>query len=295
VVVFSDGQDVLAATPSTSTGREATAWTSQPVEPGALGAGVSATTSSDGTVFAAYYEGTEIHVASSKDGTAWSVSSAGTSDAPPAGDAGGSTGVAVDGNGTVFVTWYDPTPRGVVLVSGDGQTFTPIQTEGTAGGSQPSLAAAQDGTIFVAWYHRANGDLMLGAYGETSGLAVAVRSPTPTGPPSPPAPPPSQACEKVRNGEITVVAQGIAFLTICIETPAGEPFTIHFDNKDAGVQHNVQIFDSTDASGDLLMQGEIITGPDTIDYQVDPLDAGEYFFNCVVHPTQMTGKVVAKG
>jgi plastocyanin len=204
-----------------------------------------------------------------------------------------STGVAVAGANTIYVTWYDPSTDSVLLVSGDGQTFTPVATDGTKGGSQPSLAATADGTVFLAWYDGTNQNLMLGGYGDVGGLELAVQSPTPTGPPSPPAPPPSQECEKVKNGEITVVAQGIAFLTTCIEAEAGEPFTIHFDNRDAATQHNLQIFDSTDASGDLLMEGQIIAGPATIDYQVDALDKGEYFFNCVVHPTMMTGKVVA--
>jgi hypothetical protein len=294
VVVFSDGADVVAAMPtSTPSVGSAPAWVQTPVERGGLGAGLSATTAPDGTVVVAYHTASEIHVALTSDGRTWTVSSVAEA-ALPSGTAGASTGVAVDANSTLYVTWYDPATDSVVLVSGTGQSFTPIATPGTKGGNQPSLAVGSDGTVYMAWYDRTNQNLMLGGYGEASNLQLAVQSPTPTGPPSPPAPPPSQACAEVKNGEVTIVAQGIAFLTTCIEVDPDTAFTIHFENKDAGTQHNIEIFNSTDASGDLLMQGDIITGPATADYQVDPLSKGEYFFNCVVHPTMMTGKVVVK-
>jgi hypothetical protein len=244
----------------------------------------------------AYYTGSQVHVAVSKDGIAWATSSVADAEAGPSAD-GYSTGIAVGGDGTLYLTWYDDSTDAVVLASGDGTTFSPIATQGTKGGNSPSLAATPDGaTLYLAWYDHVNANLMLGGYGAVEGLAVAVRSPTPTGAPTTPAPPPSTECEKVTNGEITVVAQGIAFLTTCIEAPAGEAFTIHFDNKDAGTQHNIQIFDNpSEATGTPIFQGDLVTGPDTADYDVDALDAGTYFFNCVVHPTVMTGKVVAKG
>jgi hypothetical protein len=34
-----------------------------------------------------------------------------------------------------------------------------------------------------------------------------------------------------------------------------------------------------------LFQGELITGPDTIEYEVPALDPGEFYFQCDVHPT----------
>ena len=38
-------------------------------------------------------------------------------------------------------------------------------------------------------------------------------------------------------------------------------------------------------------RGELITGPDEIQYEIPALDAGEYYFLCIVHPT-MNGTVV---
>ena len=67
-------------------------------------------------------------------------------------------------------------------------------------------------------------------------------------------------------------------------------FQIHFDNKDAGVPHNVAIKDQT---GDQLMTGAIITGPAEATYEVAALPAGTYPFVCSVHPN-MTGTITAQ-
>ncbi len=89
---------------------------------------------------------------------------------------------------------------------------------------------------------------------------------------------------------IKLSAEKLAFSTKTLEVPAGKPFVIEFDNKDAGIAHNVAILDGSNA----LFTGEIITGPKTIRYNVPALNAGQYKFLCDVHPTVMFGDVVAK-
>jgi plastocyanin len=84
---------------------------------------------------------------------------------------------------------------------------------------------------------------------------------------------------------IQLSAQNIAYDQSAISAPAGAGFTIHFDNKDAGIPHNIAI---KDASGTEVFKGEIITGPAQADYQVPALAAGTYTFVCSVHPN-MTG------
>jgi plastocyanin len=92
----------------------------------------------------------------------------------------------------------------------------------------------------------------------------------------------------------TVAASGLQFDTSTIELPADAPTTIRFENKDAGVQHNIAIYED-DSLRKLLFKGDIVTGPTTVDYQVPGLPPGTYFFHCDVHPT-MTGRVdVAAG
>jgi plastocyanin len=86
-----------------------------------------------------------------------------------------------------------------------------------------------------------------------------------------------------------VVAQGLAFDTDQIALPPDAPSTLHFENKDAGVSHNIAIY--TDSSlGTNLFRGQISIGPASIDYSIPALKPGTYYFHCDVHPT-MQGSV----
>jgi plastocyanin len=91
---------------------------------------------------------------------------------------------------------------------------------------------------------------------------------------------------------VAIAAVNIAFEPTDLTVPAGEAFTIRFHNQDAGTQHNVEIFDDPEFGGTALFAGELITGVRQIDYQVDALEAGGYFFRCIVHPT-MIGEMQA--
>jgi plastocyanin len=91
---------------------------------------------------------------------------------------------------------------------------------------------------------------------------------------------------------VHLAAKGLQFDQTTLNVPAGTAFTIVFDNQDAGIQHNVEIFDTKDYSGTPLFSGDLVTGPTTVSYRVGPLDAGTYYFRCVVHPT-MTGTITA--
>ena len=84
---------------------------------------------------------------------------------------------------------------------------------------------------------------------------------------------------------VTVSASGIAFEQTAITAPANTPFVISFDNKDAGIPHNIQI---TDAANMVVFKGDIVTGPAQAQYNVGALPAGTYTFSCSVHPN-MTG------
>ncbi len=85
---------------------------------------------------------------------------------------------------------------------------------------------------------------------------------------------------------LQLVASNIAFQQTSLDAPAGQPFTIHFNNQDS-VPHNVVI---KDGSGNAVFTGQIVTGPAATDYAVPALPAGSYTFNCAVHPN-MTGTI----
>jgi plastocyanin len=202
--------------------------------------------------------------------------------------------VAVDDKGKVYVTWYDGTKDSVMLASGDGTTFTPVQTQDTQGGAYPSVAVTPDGSkVYVSWYGEQGQDLRLGVEGGDAGaLAVAVPSPTPSvaagGGPS--------TCGTNKTIALNETAQGTAFLDKCLVAPAGKDFSIVFDDKDDAAvigQHNIAIY--SDAAGTkLVFQGQLVTGPAKVTYDVTaksgPLAPGTYYFHCQVHPV-MTGEL----
>jgi plastocyanin len=292
VVLYDRGSEVVAAVLVHGGG-----FSAGPVESGVDGAGLSVAIDGDGTLHAAYYAGDAIHTATSKDGSSWdtaSVAAVGTG----GNEQGRSTGIGTGADGTTYVTWYDPGADEVRLASGSGSDFSAIETSGASGGDLPTLAVNANGQVYVAWYDETDQNLMLGTYGDVGGLELAIQSPTPTGAEQP-APSPTggtQQCTTAQNGELSVTAQGLAFDTGCIQIPAGQKVTIHFDNKDAGTQHNIAVYPSANELTTPLFRGDLVTGPNTADYQVGPLKAGEYYFHCDVHPTMNgTFKVVSGG
>jgi plastocyanin len=92
------------------------------------------------------------------------------------------------------------------------------------------------------------------------------------------------------SGAVSLSAQNIAFSTNTLSFPAGQAVTLTFDNKDAGVPHNVSIW-SDQGYTKSVFTGEQITGPTSIDYKVPALPAGTYYFRCDVHPTTMNGTI----
>ena len=281
-VAWSDGGDgVSIATPT------AGGWSAEQVSPTG-GLGLSGAVTGDGVALA-YYDGEQVVVATGSPAGAFQTASAVdvAADSPTADGAG--TSIAADDNGTLWLAWLDAA-EGVRFASGGGEGGgpTPIETApDTANGAMPSVAVTPEGTTaYLAWYDTVNQDLLVGAYGDVEGLAIAAPSPEAGPPQGGPTQPPDQECTQAEDGVVTITAQGIQFDTGCIEVPAGEPFQIEFLNEDEQ-PHNVAIYPSADelSADAALMQGEVFTGVDTRTYDVPALDAGGYYFQCDVHPT----------
>jgi plastocyanin len=82
---------------------------------------------------------------------------------------------------------------------------------------------------------------------------------------------------------IDLAAKGFAFNSSLISVPAGAAITIRFNNQDAGVPHNVAIYDSP-AQNTNLFRGELVTGVKTIEYRFTaPHIRGDYYFRCDPH------------
>ena len=92
-------------------------------------------------------------------------------------------------------------------------------------------------------------------------------------------------------GGIAITAQGIKFDVATLAAPADKPFTIHFENKDNGTPHDVDILD---ASGAKVVDNKDFPGPGVRDYAIKPLAAGTYKFECSIHTT-MNGQLTVGG
>jgi plastocyanin len=83
-----------------------------------------------------------------------------------------------------------------------------------------------------------------------------------------------------------LTAQNVKFDSATLAAPADKPFTIAFDNKDAGTSHDVDILDGTGAK---VFDGKDFPGPGQRTYDVPALKAGSYKFECSIHPSLMNG------
>ena len=87
-------------------------------------------------------------------------------------------------------------------------------------------------------------------------------------------------------------AANLLYQVLKLEAPAGRPFQIAFDNKDASIQHNIQIVAA--AGGPNVFEGELITGVAKTTYNVNALPSGVYKYTCKIHPTTMVGELTVK-
>jgi plastocyanin len=102
--------------------------------------------------------------------------------------------------------------------------------------------------------------------------------------------PPASEGPALPEADVVVTAENIAYLETSLTVPADTAFTIAFDNRDDGVPHDIVI---KDGGGATVFQGEVITGPAVVVYDVPALPAGAYGFVCSIHPN-MTGSITAQ-
>jgi plastocyanin len=89
------------------------------------------------------------------------------------------------------------------------------------------------------------------------------------------------------NADAALVAESVSFDSDRIELPADSEATLFLDNQDT-LPHNVALYETeqdADAQQNALFQGETIDGGETVTYEFTTPAAGEYVFQCDVHPT----------
>lgn len=103
-------------------------------------------------------------------------------------------------------------------------------------------------------------------------------APPPTTPPPPPPPPAEQS--------LTIVAKDVKFVPRSPTAAAGAVLHLTLDNQDAGVEHDIVLYD---ASGAIVGATEPAMGP-VRQVLVVTLGAPQrYTFKCSVHPQTMNG------
>ncbi len=95
----------------------------------------------------------------------------------------------------------------------------------------------------------------------------------------------------VADGAVEISAANLEFNVTTIEATAGEEFTITLVNDDSA-PHNISIY--TEEGGEQIVLGDTAEGGATVETQVSALEAGEYYFQCDIHP-DMNGTVVVTG
>lgn len=103
---------------------------------------------------------------------------------------------------------------------------------------------------------------------------------------------PTSACSP-SGTSLAITASGTAFDKDCLAAPAGQAFTLAFDNKDSAT-HNIVILRSHTDTGQPLFRAPIVQGPRTETFNVGALPAGSYAFHCEVHPQRMSGTFVVR-
>lgn len=92
---------------------------------------------------------------------------------------------------------------------------------------------------------------------------------------------------------VAVVAENTKFTTDCLAAPADQSFTINYDNKDAGITHNLVIVESHRAT-DVMFRAEGFKGAATMTFTAGPFKPGTYAYHCEFHPNVMKGTFVVK-
>lgn len=95
--------------------------------------------------------------------------------------------------------------------------------------------------------------------------------------------------------ELELVGRGSLFDSGRLEAPAGAPINLTFRNEDAGVVHNVALYEA--GEGGQAIPGartDLVPGPARQLLVAPALPAGTYLFRCDAHPAQMVTELVVK-
>jgi plastocyanin len=115
----------------------------------------------------------------------------------------------------------------------------------------------------------------------------------PTPPPRPTGSAPPAGGPATGSTTLQITAFNLLFNPRTLSAPANTPITVRLDNQDVGVLHNFSVYTNSQLTTRIFI-GELITGPNAINYNFTTPAAGSYFFRCDVHPDTMTGTLTVR-
>jgi plastocyanin len=259
------------------------------------GLGVSMSVDADGNPHLAYYNSSgQVGHTHSIDGGPWETSVVGPTDFSSGDDQAAGPSIVVDAEGVHHVAWEDA--EGISYANNESGEFVAEPVPGSQtnpAGRSPRLGLGAEGVLYLAWNDPEDTEVQLGVRGGGEPLlAVPQPAPTTAQPTAQPTGPPP--CEP-SGTELTLTAPSGAlsagFAEDCLAAPAGEPFTVTLDNQDSA-PHNLGIY--TSQGGERVFTPPTLVNPaETVTYEVEAIpEPGQFFFQCDLHPTTMTGTFV---
>ncbi|MEO8250868.1 MAG: cupredoxin domain-containing protein [Chloroflexota bacterium] len=120
------------------------------------------------------------------------------------------------------------------------------------------------------------------------GTSSSAFTPLPSG-----AEPPADCARADADHVIAISANNLRLSAPCMVAPAGVAFVVRFTNNET-MPHNLTIYE-TPSKSRKIKEGETFSGPEvTKDYPIDALTAGDYYFDCTIHPADMNGTLYVR-
>ncbi len=94
-------------------------------------------------------------------------------------------------------------------------------------------------------------------------------------------------------GPVLTATDPTAFSPNSIDLPAGQPAMITFDNEDAGVTHNLDVYSDKEYTQSIAKTPDV-PGINSAQLALPALKPGTYYFRCDIHPV-MTGTITVSG
>lgn len=107
-----------------------------------------------------------------------------------------------------------------------------------------------------------------------------------------PAAAPTSSATETPSATLSIIAKGVAWDKTKLAALAGVPLTLTLDNQDVNIPHNIHFFQGAEPGGESVVATEIQNGPVKETLNFGPLDAGDYYYVCDVHPA-MEGVLTA--